>query len=178
MIKLKALLVVRRIVSWQILCMDKCLLPNIEALYINSPVPPCDCRRKCTATMPLLVYVSFSQNHAHFCVRSSLSFLNRVNAETKRHSKQQKLSARCHAREHQFELRMRSNTWNEVWTRYTTSTARTVSYRNYHGERRLFAHADRRPEVSSYVKSSGKSVKSAGCFLQLAILRPTNLCSR
>ena len=66
MIKLKALLVVRRIVSWQILCMDKCLLPNIEALYINSPVPPCDCRRKCTATTPLLVYVSFAQNHAHF----------------------------------------------------------------------------------------------------------------
>ena len=69
MIKLRALLVVRRIVSWQILCMDKCLLPNIEALYINSPVPPCDCRRKCTATTPLLVYVSFAQNHAHFCVR-------------------------------------------------------------------------------------------------------------
>ena len=64
-------------------------------------------------------------------IKSSLSFLNRVNAETKRHSKQQKLSARRHAREHQLELRMRSTTWNEVWTRYTTSTARTVSYRNY-----------------------------------------------
>ena len=33
------------------------LLPNIEALYINSPVPPCDCKRKCTAATPLLVYV-------------------------------------------------------------------------------------------------------------------------
>ena len=40
------------------------LLPNIEALYINSPVPPCDCRRKCTATMPLLVFVSFYKNIA------------------------------------------------------------------------------------------------------------------
>ena len=30
------------------------LLPNIEALYINSPVPPCDCRRKCTKTRPFL----------------------------------------------------------------------------------------------------------------------------
>ena len=30
------------------------ILPNIEALYVNSPVPPCDCRRKCT------------KNHAHF----------------------------------------------------------------------------------------------------------------
>ena len=40
------------------------LLPNIEALYINLPVPLCDCRRKCTATMPLLVYVSFYKNIA------------------------------------------------------------------------------------------------------------------
>ena len=40
--------------------------------------------------------------------KSSLCFLNGVNAATKRHSKQQKLSARRHAREHQFELRMRS----------------------------------------------------------------------
>ena len=39
-----------------------CLLPNIEALYINSPVPPCDCRRKCTVTMPLLACVSFYIN--------------------------------------------------------------------------------------------------------------------
>ena len=118
------------------------------------------------------------QSSLDHLIKSSLSFLNRVNAETKRHSKQQKLSARRHAREHQLELRMRSTTWNEVWTRYTTSTARTVSYRNYHGERRLLAQADRRPEVSSYGKSSGKLVKSAGCFLQLATLRPTNLCSR
>ena len=29
-------------------------MPNIEALYINSPVPPCDCRRKYTGTTPLL----------------------------------------------------------------------------------------------------------------------------
>ena len=36
-----------------------CLLPNIKALYINSPVPPCDCRRKCTETMPIFAYVSF-----------------------------------------------------------------------------------------------------------------------
>ena len=40
------------------------LLPNIEALYINSPVPPCDCRRKYTATTPLLVYVSFYKSIA------------------------------------------------------------------------------------------------------------------
>ena len=66
--KLKALLVVRSIVSWQILCMDKCLLPNIKALYINSLVPPCDCRTKCTATTPLFVCISFAKNHAHFCV--------------------------------------------------------------------------------------------------------------
>ena len=39
-----------------------CLLPNIEALYINSSVPLCDCRRKCTATAPVLVYVSFYKN--------------------------------------------------------------------------------------------------------------------
>ena len=39
-----------------------CLLPNTEALYINSRVPPCDCRRKCTATTPLLAYVSFYKN--------------------------------------------------------------------------------------------------------------------
>ena len=38
------------------------LLPNIEALYINSPVPPCNCRRKCTATTSLLAYVSFYKN--------------------------------------------------------------------------------------------------------------------
>ena len=38
------------------------LFPNVEALYIDSPVPPCDCRRKCTATMPLLVYISFYKN--------------------------------------------------------------------------------------------------------------------
>ena len=36
-----------------------CLLPNIDALCINSPVPPCDCRRICIATTPLLAYVSF-----------------------------------------------------------------------------------------------------------------------
>ena len=47
-----------------------------------------------------------------------------------------------------------------------------------HRERRLFAHADRRLAVSTSAKSSGKSVKPAGCFLQLAILRPTNLFSR
>ena len=35
------------------------LLPNIEALYINSPVPPCDCRRKCTKTTTIFAYVSF-----------------------------------------------------------------------------------------------------------------------
>ena len=39
-----------------------CLLPNIEALYINSPVPPCDCKRKCIATTPLLSYISFYKN--------------------------------------------------------------------------------------------------------------------
>ena len=37
-----------------------CLLPNIEVLYMNSPIPPC--RRKCTAAMPLLAYVSFYKN--------------------------------------------------------------------------------------------------------------------
>ena len=71
----------RRIVLWQIICMDKCavcvvlvhlklsvmlekscLLPNIEALYINSPVPPCDCRKKCKPTTPLLVYVFTTEN--------------------------------------------------------------------------------------------------------------------
>ena len=62
---------------------------------------------------------------------------------------------------------MRSTTWNEVCTRYTTSTARTVSYQNYHGERRLLAHADRRPEVSSYAKSSGKLVNQPGAFYNL-----------
>ena len=35
------------------------LLPNIEALYINSPLSPVIAERKCTATTPLLVYVSF-----------------------------------------------------------------------------------------------------------------------
>ena len=35
------------------------LLPNIKALYINSPVPPCDCRRKCTKTTLIFAYVSF-----------------------------------------------------------------------------------------------------------------------
>ena len=31
------------------------LLPNIEALYINSPVATsCNCRRKCTKTTPFL----------------------------------------------------------------------------------------------------------------------------
>ena len=71
MIKLKALLVVRRIVSWQILCMDKSLLPNIEALYINSPVPPVTAEENeqqprlflCTfllhKTTPIFAYVSF-----------------------------------------------------------------------------------------------------------------------
>ena len=39
-----------------------CLLSNIKALYINSPVPPCDCRRKYTATTPILAYVSFYKN--------------------------------------------------------------------------------------------------------------------
>ena len=37
------------------------LLPNIEALYINSPLSPVIAERKCTATTPLLVYV-FLQN--------------------------------------------------------------------------------------------------------------------
>ena len=35
------------------------LLPNIEVLYVNSPTPPCDCRRKCTKTTPIFAYVSF-----------------------------------------------------------------------------------------------------------------------
>ena len=38
------------------------LLPNIEALYINSPVPAVIVGEKCTATTPLLVYVSFYKN--------------------------------------------------------------------------------------------------------------------
>ena len=41
-----------------------CLLPSIKALYINSPIPPCDCKRKCTATMPRLAYVSYMQEGA------------------------------------------------------------------------------------------------------------------
>ena len=40
-----------------------CLLPNIEDLYINSPVPPCYCRRKYTTTTPLLANVSFYNNN-------------------------------------------------------------------------------------------------------------------
>ena len=41
-----------------------CLLPNIEALYINPPVPPCNCRRKCTAATPILAYVSLTKIYA------------------------------------------------------------------------------------------------------------------
>ena len=43
-------------------CLKSCLFLNIEALYINSPVPPCDCRRKCTETTPIFAYVSFYKN--------------------------------------------------------------------------------------------------------------------
>ena len=39
-----------------------CLMPNIKALYINLPVPLCDCIRKYTAIKPLLTYVSFYKN--------------------------------------------------------------------------------------------------------------------
>ena len=62
----KAILVVygTYVASGSIMFERSCLLPNIEALYINSPVPPvnCDCRRKCTVTMPLLAYVPFYNN--------------------------------------------------------------------------------------------------------------------
>ena len=50
------------VASPSIMLERSCLLPNIEALYINSPVPPCDYRRKCTETMPLLVCVFFYKN--------------------------------------------------------------------------------------------------------------------
>ena len=36
------------VASRSIIFERSCLLPNIETLYINSSVPPCDCRRKCT----------------------------------------------------------------------------------------------------------------------------------
>ena len=57
----KAILVVydTYVASQSIMFERSCMLPNIDALYINSPVPPCDCRRKCTATMPLFAYISF-----------------------------------------------------------------------------------------------------------------------
>ena len=35
------------------------LLLNIEALYVNSPVPPRDCRSKCTKTTPIFAYVFY-----------------------------------------------------------------------------------------------------------------------
>ena len=56
----KAILVVygTYVASRSIMFERSCLLPNIDALYINSPVPPCDCGRKYTATTPLLVYVT------------------------------------------------------------------------------------------------------------------------
>ena len=50
------------VVSRSIMFERSYLLSNIEALYINSPVPLCDCRIKCTVTMPLLAYVSFYKN--------------------------------------------------------------------------------------------------------------------
>ena len=31
-----------------------CLLPNIKALYINSPVPPCDAKENAQQPRPLL----------------------------------------------------------------------------------------------------------------------------
>ena len=49
------------------------------------------------------VFISLSIEMFSTLFKSSLSFLNRVNAETKQHSKQQRLFARLHAREHQFE---------------------------------------------------------------------------
>ena len=42
--------------------LEELFLSNIETLSINSLVPPCDCRKTCTATMPLLEYVSFYKN--------------------------------------------------------------------------------------------------------------------
>ena len=50
------------VASRSIVLERSCLLPNIEDLYINSPVPPCYCRRKYTTTTPLLAYVSFYKN--------------------------------------------------------------------------------------------------------------------
>ena len=60
----KAILVVcgTYVASRSIMLKRSCLLLNIEVFYINLLVLPCDCRRKCTATMPLLVYVSFYKN--------------------------------------------------------------------------------------------------------------------
>ena len=53
------------VASQSVLFEKSSLLPNIEALYINSPVATsCDCRRKCTATTSLLVYVSFYKSIA------------------------------------------------------------------------------------------------------------------
>ena len=50
-------------VAWRSYMFERsCLFLNIEALYINSPVPPCDYRRKCTETMPIFAYVSFYKN--------------------------------------------------------------------------------------------------------------------
>ena len=50
------------VASRSIMFERSCLLPNIDALYINSPVPPFDCRIKCTATTPFLAYVCFYKN--------------------------------------------------------------------------------------------------------------------
>ena len=47
------------VASRSIMFEKSCLLSHIEALYINSPVPPYDYRRKCTATIPLLTYDSY-----------------------------------------------------------------------------------------------------------------------
>ena len=58
----KAIQVGTYVASRSVMFERSSLLPNIEALYINSPVPPCDCRRKCTKTTPIFAYVSFYKN--------------------------------------------------------------------------------------------------------------------
>ena len=38
------------------------LLPNIEALYINSPVPPVIAEENAQKTTPIFAYISFYKN--------------------------------------------------------------------------------------------------------------------
>ena len=49
------------VVSRSVMFERSSILPNIEALHVNSPVPPCDCKRKCTKPCPFLRMFLFTK---------------------------------------------------------------------------------------------------------------------